>query len=69
MRNMRNLKPLVWLVRSSCASGGLGNREDHMAWAKLFAAPTTQHEADVMALRLFFVFLIILTGFIAAGIV
>lgn len=40
-----------------------------MAWAKHFAAPTTQHEADVMALRLFFVFLIILTGLIAGGMV
>jgi hypothetical protein len=45
----------------------LDNREDHMVWAKLFGAPTTQHEADVMALRLFFVFLLLLAGLISAG--
>jgi hypothetical protein len=36
---------------------------------RFFAAPTTQHEADVIALRLFFLFLFILAGLIAAGII
>jgi hypothetical protein len=53
----------------ACLSGGLATREDHMAWAKPFAAPTTQHEADIMALMLFFVFSMILAGLIASGIV
>jgi hypothetical protein len=41
--------------------------EDDMV--RFFAAPTTQHEADVMAARLFFVFLFVLTGLIAAGVI
>jgi hypothetical protein len=33
------------------------------------AAPTTQHEADVLAAKLFCVFATILVGLIAAGVV
>jgi hypothetical protein len=40
-----------------------------MAWVKLFATPTNQHEADVLAARLFFLFLLILDGLIAVGII
>jgi hypothetical protein len=36
--------------------------------AKLFTTPTTRHEADVMALKLFLVFLLILGGLIAGGV-
>jgi len=34
-----------------------------------FATPTTQHEADVMAVKLFCLFAAILVGLIAAGVV
>jgi hypothetical protein len=33
-----------------------------MAWAKFFATPTTQHEADLLAARLFFLLLLIFAG-------
>jgi hypothetical protein len=34
-----------------------------------FATPATQHEENVMAVKLFFVFAAILAGLIAAGVV
>jgi hypothetical protein len=41
----------------------------HGYWGKYLAAPTIQHEADLLAARLFFLFLLILGGLIAAGII
>jgi hypothetical protein len=40
-----------------------------MAWAKLFATPTNQREANLLAAKLFFLFLLILGGLITAGII
>jgi hypothetical protein len=41
----------------------------HRYWDKYLAAPATQHEADLLAAKLFFLFLLILGGLIAAGII
>jgi hypothetical protein len=41
----------------------------HGYWGKYLAAPTTQHEADLLAAKLFFLFLLILGGLIAAGLI
>jgi hypothetical protein len=41
----------------------------HRYWGKYLAAPATQHEADLLAAKLFFVFLFILTGLIAGGVI
>jgi hypothetical protein len=46
-----------------------GDDVAHRYWERYLAAPTTQREADVMALKLFCLFLFVFAGLIAVGVV